>query len=121
MPLYVLAFTKGRERFGIPLEAVLEVQSLEQFSPVPGAPAFIRGVVHWRGAVLAILDLTILFEVVEPGLSDLHAFIVVEADGKRVAVAASVVEDLVNVPRRAAAASAAALQPYRPGMGPGRP
>ena len=36
VPLFFLAFTKGRERYGIPLEYVLEVQALEQFSPVPG-------------------------------------------------------------------------------------
>ena len=54
VPLDFLAITKSRKRYGIPLEYVLEVQALDQFSPVPGAPAFIRGVVHWRGAILAL-------------------------------------------------------------------
>jgi purine-binding chemotaxis protein CheW len=99
VPLDFLAVTKGRERYGIPVEYVLEVQALDHFSPVPGAPAFIRGVVHWRGAILALLDLTRLFEVAETGLSDLHSFVVVEAAGKRLAVAASQVEDIVAVPR----------------------
>jgi purine-binding chemotaxis protein CheW len=99
VPLFFLAITKGRERYGIPLEYVLEVQALEQFSPVPGAPASIRGVVHWRGAILALLDLTRLFEVAETGLSDLHAYVVVEAAGKRLAVAASVVDDILSAPR----------------------
>ena len=35
----------------------------------------------------------------ETGLSDLHAYLVVEAHGKRLAVAASVVEDILAVPR----------------------
>jgi purine-binding chemotaxis protein CheW len=94
-PLCWLAFRKGRERYGIPLEYVVEVQALEQFSPVPGCAASIRGVVHWRGAILALLDLTRLFEIAETGLSDLHAYVVVEAAGKRLALAASVVEDIV--------------------------
>jgi purine-binding chemotaxis protein CheW len=97
--VFFLAFTKGRERYGIPLEYVLEVQALDQFSPVPGAPASIRGVVHWRGAVLALLDLTKLFEVTETGLSDLHAYVVVEAAGKRLALAVSVVDDILSAPR----------------------
>lgn len=98
-PLFFLAFRKGRERYAIPLEYVLEVQALEQFSPVPGAPAAIRGVVHWRGAILALLDLTRLFGVVETGLSDLHAYVVVEARGKRLALAVAVVEDIFATPR----------------------
>ncbi|HZZ79550.1 MAG TPA: chemotaxis protein CheW [Gemmataceae bacterium] len=98
-PFYFLAFSKGRKRYGLPLECVLEALPLEQFSPVPGAPAWVRGVVHWRGAVLALLDLTRLFEIAEVGLSDLHAYIVVEARGKRLALAASVVDDILAAPR----------------------
>jgi len=77
----------------------LEVQALEQFSPVPGAPAYVRRMVHWRGAILALLDLTRLFEVTESGLSDLHSYVIVEAAGKRLALAAFLVQDILGVPR----------------------
>jgi purine-binding chemotaxis protein CheW len=97
-PLLFLAFSRGSRRYGIPLESVQEVQALEQFSPVPGAPAGILGVVHWRGAILALLDLSKWFEIAEIGLSDLHAYIVVESAGKRLAIAASQVDDVVAVP-----------------------
>jgi purine-binding chemotaxis protein CheW len=98
LPLFFLAFSKGRKRYGVPLEHVLEVQALEQFSPVPRAPAAIIGVVHWRGAILALLDLSRLFEVADTGLSDLHAYVVVEAAGKRLAVAVSLLEDIIAAP-----------------------
>jgi purine-binding chemotaxis protein CheW len=98
VPVFFLAFTKSKERYGIPLENVLEVQLLEQFSPVPGAPVWVRGVVHWRGAILSLVDLSRLFGIAEVGLSDLHAYIVVEALGKRLALAASVVDDILTVP-----------------------
>ena len=39
------------------------------------------------------------FEITELGLSDLHVYIVVEARGKRLALAASVVDDILAVPR----------------------
>jgi purine-binding chemotaxis protein CheW len=98
LPLFFLAFTKGRNRYGIPVDCVLEVQALEQYSPIPNAPAAITGVVHWRGAILALLDLSRLFEVAETGISDLHAYVVVEVAGKRLAVAASQVDDILAVP-----------------------
>ena len=92
-----LAFSKGRERFGIFLEDVIEVQPLDQFSLVPQAPAFIPGVVHFRGAIVSLLDLGRLLDIPESGLADLHSHIIVEAAGKRIAVVASRVEEIVRV------------------------
>ena len=40
-----------------------------------------------------------MFEVTETGLSDLHAYVVVEAAGKRLALAVSVVDDILSAPR----------------------
>ena len=97
--LTFVAFNKGRERYGIPLENVLEVQALDQLSAVPNAPPAIRGVIHWRGSILALLDLSRLFQVAESGLADIHASVIVEAAGKRLAVAANEVEEILSVPR----------------------
>ena len=96
--LTFVAFRKGPQRYGIPVDEVIEVQSLEHFSPVPGAPIFIPGVIHWRGAILSLLDLSTLFEIQETGIADLHTCIIVETAGRRIAIAAGEIEDLVSVP-----------------------
>ena len=98
-PCVFLGFSKGRERYGILLEDVLEVDQLEHFSAVPKTPPFIRGVIHWRGAILSLLDLGDLFGVPESGLADLHFCVIVEAGGRRVAIAAREIEDIFSVPR----------------------
>jgi purine-binding chemotaxis protein CheW len=77
----MLAFTSGRERYGIAVDEIIEVQPLDQFSLVPRAPAFILGVVHFRGAIVSLLDLGRLLNVPPSGLADLHVHIVVEAAG----------------------------------------
>lgn len=96
--LTFVAFRKGPQRYGIPIDEVVEVQTLEHFSPVPGVPAFIPGVIHWRGAILALLDLSKLFQIQETGLTDLHTCLIVEAAGQRVAIAAGEIEELYSVP-----------------------
>jgi purine-binding chemotaxis protein CheW len=94
-----LAFSKGRQRYGIPTESVLEVLTLEKFSPVPRAPAFVPGVISWRGVILAILDLSRLFDIAEAGLADVHYCVVVEAAGRRVALIAREIEEIHRAPR----------------------
>ncbi len=96
--LVCLSFSFGAQRYALPMDNVLEVHPLEQFTPVPGAPAFIRGVVQCRGTILALLDLGRLFGIDEAGLADIHYYIVAESAGRRVALAAGVAEDIVSVP-----------------------
>jgi purine-binding chemotaxis protein CheW len=45
-----------------------------------------------------MLDLGKLFQIPETGLADLHACVIVEAAGKRVAVVAGEIEEIVSVP-----------------------
>jgi purine-binding chemotaxis protein CheW len=97
-PVVFLALSKGRQRYGIPIGEVLEVQALEHFTPVPGAPPFLPGVIHWRGAVLTLLDLGRLFEIPEPGIADVHACVIVEASGQRVGVIAQEIDEIYSVP-----------------------
>ncbi len=98
VPIVFLAFNKGSQRFGVPIDEVIEVQSLDHISPVPGTPSFIAGVIHWRGDVLTLLDLGKLFDIPESGLADLHVCLIVEAAGRRVAVVASEIEEIFAVP-----------------------
>jgi purine-binding chemotaxis protein CheW len=99
LPLVFLGFKKGHERYGIPIEDVVEVGPLEQFSPVPRTPPFILGAVQWRGAILTLLDVGKLFAIPESGIADLHVCVIVEAAARRVAVVAGQVEEIFSVPQ----------------------
>jgi purine-binding chemotaxis protein CheW len=92
-----LAFSKQKERYGIPLEEVAAVESLEHFTPVPGVADFIRGVTPWRGSILSLIDLGRLFGRPETGISDLRVCVIVETAGRRLAVVAHEVEEIISV------------------------
>lgn len=52
-----VVFHLGREEFGLPIEAVVEVAAVpEQITRVPKAPKFLEGVVNLRGEVLPVVD-----------------------------------------------------------------
>lgn len=92
-----LTFSSGHERFGVLVSQVIEVQALEHYSPVPKTPPFIVGVIPWRGSILTLMDLGRLFGIPESGIADYHVCIVVEAAGRRLALVAREVEDLVGI------------------------
>lgn len=73
----IIAFTLGAERYGIEMEWIREVVRLTDLAPVPGAPAFVAGVINYRGEIVAVVDLRALFGIASPGLIDLLRVIVV--------------------------------------------
>ena len=99
IPLIFLAFHKATERYGIPIDDVLEVITLDQFTSIPRTPPFIPGVVHWRGAILALLDPGIFFGMTETGIADKRACVIVEAANRRIALITGEVDDILTVPR----------------------
>jgi purine-binding chemotaxis protein CheW len=56
----LLVFRAGGESYGLSMESVREVERLSRVTPVPGAPAFFRGLVNLRGEILPVLDLAAL-------------------------------------------------------------
>ncbi len=51
-----LAFSIGGESFALPIASVVEVRPLGHLTPVPRAPAAVRGATNRRGHVLPVLD-----------------------------------------------------------------
>jgi purine-binding chemotaxis protein CheW len=70
--LEVVVFTLGNEEYALETRHVREVVRLADWTPLPGAPAFLLGVLNLRGDILAVLDLRSFFGIVgrgEPGAS----------------------------------------------------
>ncbi len=93
-----LAFCHGPQRYGIAVSDIIEVQPLSDYTPVPGAPRFIPSVIHWRGAIISLVDLVKLFGIAESGLIDERVCVVVEAAGRRIGILVGEVEELYTAP-----------------------
>lgn len=68
--LEVLTFSISGELYAIESEYVDEVQPLTQYTPLPGVPPFVLGIVSVRGHIVSLLDLRVLFDLPIGGLSD---------------------------------------------------
>jgi purine-binding chemotaxis protein CheW len=69
----------GSTLFGIPIRYILEIVGSVRPQPVPLAPAFVGGLVHYRGDVLTTVSLRQLLDL--PPLDAPQAILVLESPG----------------------------------------
>lgn len=77
--LKVIGFLLQPEHYALDLKYVKEVLPLKDLTPIPGTPAFVAGVINYRGQVLAVNNLNILFGLRTRGLTDLNKIIVLSS------------------------------------------
>ena len=46
----VLVFVLGQEEYGVDILKVQEIRGFEKVTPIPSAPAYLKGVMNLRGA-----------------------------------------------------------------------
>jgi chemotaxis-related protein WspB len=58
--MLLLTFTAGGNRFAIDAARIIELVPRVQLRPVPRAPAFVAGLIGYRGKVVPVIDLGLL-------------------------------------------------------------
>ncbi|OAI18108.1 chemotaxis protein CheW [Methylomonas koyamae] len=102
--LQFLSFTLGREEYGVDILRVQEIRSWEPVSRIPNVPAYEKGVVNLRGAIVPIIDLRERFQLGHSPYTPLTVVVVLqarEADKIRImGVVVDSVSDVVDVNRK---------------------
>jgi len=104
--LEVIEFTLASEKYGVPSKYVREVFPLKEFTPLPGVPSYILGIVNIRGQILPLVDLKKFFDFPLKGIGELNKVIVIQDDRMEFGILADEVigtkavyrEDILPVP-----------------------
>jgi chemotaxis signal transduction protein len=96
LALGFLVVRGGDERFGLPLEAVLEVVDVAGYRPVPARVGALRGVMQLREHHLSLVNLSALLGGGEPPETASDTAVVVELSGGRVALEVDDVEEVAE-------------------------
>ena len=105
--LEVIEFGLAHERYALAAAAVSEVHHLEELTPVPCTPAFIRGLVNVRGRIFPVIDLKKFFDLPEQGITDLHRILLVQTADMEFGLLADTIAGVRKIPL-------AAIQPSLP-------
>lgn len=97
-PLRVLVCDVGRDRYALPLDAVLEVVPAVALSPLPGAPPLVDGVINVRGTLVPVLDLRARLGLRREPLKASEHFVLAKAGEQTVALRVDRASDLLEIP-----------------------
>jgi len=75
----IVEFILGCERYALESCYVIQVADIEDITPLPCTPGFIRGIVTLRGEILPVIDLKKFFEVPEKELRGRNKVIVLQS------------------------------------------
>lgn len=88
----VIGFKLSNENYCFESSFVREVFPLNDFTPLPGVPAFILGIVNVRGQILPVVDLKKFFNLPEKGIGELNKIIILHNENMEVGILADEIE-----------------------------
>ncbi len=77
-PIELVEFLLAREHYALESAYIGEVYPLKDFTPLPGVPAFVLGLLNVRGRIISIINLKKFFDMPDKGISDLNKVIIVQ-------------------------------------------
>jgi purine-binding chemotaxis protein CheW len=101
-PAQYLTFTLGEEVFAMDIRTVREIIQYGPMTPVPLMPAFVRGVINLRGAVVPVIDLKARFGQAPAVVGKKSCIVIFDAvrQGERVELGLLVdaVSEVIDIP-----------------------
>ena len=93
----VLVFVLGGEEYCVDILKVQEIRGYEKVTPIPSAPAFLKGVVNLRGIIVPVVDLRMKFGMAEPRYDAFTVVIVLRIAGRVVGAVVDGVSDVLQL------------------------
>jgi purine-binding chemotaxis protein CheW len=93
----VLSFRLGKEEYGISILKVQEIRGYEAPTRLANAPAFLKGVINLRGAIVPVVDMRIKFGFANPSYDGLTVVIVLNIAQHVIGMVVDSVSDVVTL------------------------
>ena len=93
----VLVFVLGKEEYGVDILKVQEIRGYEKVTPIPSAPAYLKGVVNLRGIIVPVIDLRVKFGMADPAYDSFTVVVILRIAGRVIGVVVDGVSDVVRL------------------------
>ena len=93
----MLVFKLGSEEYGVDILKVQEIRGYEKVTPIPTAPAYLKGVVNLRGIIVPVIDLRLKFGMAEPKYDSFTVVIILRVAGRVIGIVVDGVSDVTQL------------------------
>ena len=93
----LISFRVGTQEFCVDIMAVREIRGWTEATALPRSPAYVRGVINLRGAVLPIVDLAARLGLGNAEATARHVIIVTQIGSQMVGLLVDAVSDILTV------------------------
>ncbi len=76
----IVEFLLANEYYGIESRYIREVYPIKNYTPLPGTPSFVLGLINVRGQIVSVIDIKKFFDMPDKGISDLNKAIIIRDD-----------------------------------------
>jgi purine-binding chemotaxis protein CheW len=94
----VLQFLLANECYAVESQFVREVYALRDYTPLPGTPPFVLGLINVRGQIVSVIDIKKFFDMPDKGISDLNNVIIIHDDAMEFGVLADSMLGVLPIP-----------------------
>ena len=92
-----LTFALGQEEYGVEILKIQEIKGFSAVTPLPNAPAYVKGVLNLRGTIVPIVDLRQKFGMPAEAYTKFTVIVVVQVQGKTLGFVVDAVSDVLTV------------------------
>jgi purine-binding chemotaxis protein CheW len=90
-----VTFRLAGETYGVNVMQVQEVLRYSEIAPVPGAPAYVLGIINLRGNVVTVIDSRHRFGLESGDITENTRVVIIEADGHVIGILVDSVAEVV--------------------------
>jgi len=96
--IQLVIFDLASEYYGVDISDVREIMRMQTITRVPGAPAFVEGVINLRGRVVPVIDLRKRLKLAVGEQTKESRIVVVDIAGRDVGVIVDAVTEVLRIP-----------------------
>jgi purine-binding chemotaxis protein CheW len=93
----ILVFVLGGEEYGVDILKVQEIRGYEKVTPIPAAPAYLKGVMNLRGIIVPVIDLRLKFGMADPKYDSFTVVIILRVAGRVIGIVVDGVSDVTRL------------------------
>ena len=84
--------------YGLDIQFVREINRISEFTPIPNAPSYVKGIINLRGTIVPVVNLGLRFGLVERDHSKDTRIVVIESAGNTLGLVVDQVSEVLRIP-----------------------